>query len=220
MPTYSTEVEELEESNATQIEKILDRALELFLKRGIDSVTMAEIANASKISENELYKIFQTKEQLVVRTATFVWTKRMDFLFPTLLKPKYNTLKGIDQLRDIFNLFVKLYEKETDSLKFIYLFDAFAVKNKIPKEDMANYEAKILLVKQIISDAIQKGIADGTINEKYIEYGEMLYFTLMHTFFCTAQKLSLTGNLLNMDTKKNGSMQLKLLAELLLKSLG
>ena len=92
MPTYSTEVEELEESNATQIEKILDRALELFLKRGIDSVTMTEIANASKISENELYKIFQTKEQLVVRTATFVWTKRMDSLFPTLLKPKYNTL--------------------------------------------------------------------------------------------------------------------------------
>ena len=111
-------------------------------------------------------------------------------------------------------------KKETDFLKFVYLFDAFAVKNKIPKEDMVNYESKILLVKQIISDAIQKGIADGTINEKYIEYGDLLYFTLMHTFFSAAQKLSLSGKMLNMDTKMNGSFQLKLLADLLLKSLG
>ena len=58
--------------------------------------------------------------------------------------------------------------------------------------------------------------SDSSIGEKYKPYGEMLYFTLMHTFFSVAQKLSLSGKMLDMDTKKNGSIQLKLLADVLL----
>ena len=220
MSKYDEEIEELDSQYNSHVEKCLDAAYDLFLSQGLDTVEMTEIARRAKVNEDEFFKSFPTKVILAVRTATYIWTKRMEAVFPSLLKPKYKNSKGIDQLREIFNLFVKLYEKETDFLKFVYLFDAFAVKNKIPKEDMVNYESKILLVKQIISDAIQKGIADGTINEKYIEYGDLLYFTLMHTFFSAAQKLSLSGKMLDMDTKMNGSFQLKLLADLLLKSLG
>ena len=219
MTRYNNEISEISAQDSALMEKIFDKAFPLFIKQGIDSVSMADIAHAAKISEDEIYRLFETKERLVVRTATYLWAERMESIFPSLLKPKYETSKGIDQLREVFNLFVKLYEKETEFLKFIYLFDAYAVKNQIPREEMSIYESKILLVNQIISQAIQKGISDGTINEQYSAYGEMFYFTLMHTFFCTAQKLSLAGNMLNQDTKKNGSIQLKLLAEMLLKSL-
>lgn len=215
-----TEIEELDDRYLPQIESILDTTYELFQARGIEDVDIAEIAKRLKMSPESLLKLFPTKELLVVQTATHIWAKKMEEVFPTLLKPKYNNSKGIEQLKDIFALFVKLYEKETDFLRFVYLFDAYAVKNKIPKEAMVNYESKILLLKQIISDAILKGIADGSINKKYLDYGEMLYFTLMHTFFSTAQKLSLSGKMLDMDSKMNGALQLKLLAELLLKSLG
>ncbi len=84
---------------------------------------------------------------------------------------------------------------------------------------MTNYESKILLVKQIISLAIQKGIEDGTINKKYEKTGDILYFTLIHTFFSTAQKLALSGNLLDMDSQMNGSKQLTLLSDILLEGL-
>ena len=213
------EIDEYEEQSSSQIEKIQDIAYELFLARGFEDVEMSDVASLAKMDTDSLIKLFPTKENLVVRTATYIWTKRMEATFPSLLKPKYNNSTGFEQLREIFTLFVKLYEKETDFLRFVYHFDAYAIKNKIPKEEMSNYESKILLVKQIISDAILKGIADGTINKKYLEYGDMLYFTLMHTFFSAAQKLSLSGKMLDMDTKMNGSFQLKLLAELLLKSL-
>jgi len=219
MSQVEAELEEEDSQKAARIEKILDAAYELFSKRGIESVAMTDIADRAKIGVASLYRYFETKEILVVRTATQAWEDRMEEVLPSLLKPKYKTAKGIEQLRSIFELFVRLYEKQTDFLKFIYLFDAFAVKEKIPKEFMVNYEAKILLVKQIISEAIQKGIADGTINESFINMGDMLYFTLMHTFFSTAQKLSLSGKMLDMDSQLQGSAQLKLLSELLLKSL-
>lgn len=219
MPQIETLEEEMDPQRNARIEKILSSAYELFSKRGIEDVAMTDIADRSKIGVASLYRYFETKEILVVKTATEAWEAQMENVLPALLRPKYKNARGYDQLQEIFALFIKLYENETDFLRFIYLFDAFAVKEKIPKEAMANYEAKILLVKQIISDAIQKGFDDGSINDKYKDYGEMLYFTLMHTFFSVAQKLSLSGKMLDMDTKKNGTIQLKLLADVLLSGL-
>lgn len=215
------EVEELlDDENgkkkSVRIERILDGAFDLFATRGIEAVTMNDIAQKAKIGVASLYRYFETKEILVVRTATHVWSTRMEDVLPNLVKPKYTNSDGYSQLEVIFDLFVKLYEKQRDFLRFIYLFDAYAVKEKIPKDKMSNYESRILLVKQIISVAIQKGIEDGSINKKYAKCGDALYFTLIHTFFSTAQKLSLSGNLLDMDSQMNGAKQLTLLSEILL----
>lgn len=202
-----------------RIERILDVAFELFATRGIENVTMNDIAQKAKIGVASLYRYFETKEILVVRTATHVWSSRMEDVLPNLVKPKYTNADGFSQLKVIFELFVKLYEKKTDFLRFIYLFDAYAVKEKIPKDKMTSYESGILLVKQIISEAIQKGIEDGSINAKYSKCGDTLYFTLIHTFFSTAQKLAISGNLLDMDSQMNGSKQLTLLSDILLEGL-
>ena len=202
-----------------RIERILDVAFELFATRGIEPVTMNDIAQKAKIGVASLYRYFETKEILVVKTVTHAWSTRMEDVLPNLVKPKYTNADGYSQLKVIFELFIKLYEKQTAFLRFIYLFDAYAVKEKIPKEDMTNYESKILLVKQIISIAIQKGIEDGTINKKYSKTGDILYFTLIHTFFSAAQKLAISGNLLDMDSHMNGAKQLTLLSDILLEGL-
>ena len=202
-----------------RIERILDVAFELFATRGIEPVTMNDIAQKAKIGVASLYRYFETKEILVVKTVTYAWSTRMEDVLPNLVKPKYTNADGYSQLKVIFELFIKLYEKQTAFLRFIYLFDAYAVKEKIPKESMTNYESKILLVKQIISIAIQKGIDVGTINKKYGKTGDILYFTLIHTFFSTAQKLAISGNLLDMDSQMNGAKQLTLLSDILLEGL-
>ena len=202
-----------------RIERILDVAFELFATRGIEPVTMNDIAQKAKIGVASLYRYFETKEILVVKTVTHAWSTRMEDVLPNLVKPKYTNADGYSQLKVIFELFIKLYEKQTAFLRFIYLFDAYAVKEKIQKEDMTNYESKILLVKQIISIAIQKGIEDGTINKKYGKTGDILYFTLIHTFFSAAQKLAISGNLLDMDSHMNGAKQLTLLSDILLEGL-
>ncbi len=206
-------------TKSISIARILDFAFELFAARGIEPVTMEDIAQKAKVSAASLYRYFETKENLVVRTATHEWGLRMDEVLPNVIKPKYTNSDGYSQLEVIFSLFVKLYEKHQNFLRFIYLFDAYAVKEKISKDKMINYEAKILLVKEIISNAIQKGIEDGSINGKFGKYGDFLYFTLIHTFFCAAQKLSLSGNLLDMDSQMNGAKQLTLLSQILLEGL-
>ena len=216
------ETEELledENGKSVTVARILDSAFELFAARGIEPVTMEDIAQKAKIAPAILNRYFDSKDTLVVKTATHAWTSQMEDVLPNIVKPKYTNSTGYVQLEQIFILFVKLYEKHQDFLRFIYLFDAYAVKEKIQKDQMTNYESKILLVKEIISVAIQKGIEDGSINKKYAKAGDALYFTLIHTFFSTAQKLALSGNLLDMDSQMNGARQLTLLSEILLEGL-
>ena len=156
------ETEELLEDDngkSVTVARILDIAFELFAARGIEPVTMEDIAQKAKIAPAPLYRYFESKDNLVVRTATQAWITQMEDVLPNIVKPKYTNSTGYAQLEQIFILFVKLYEKHQDFLRFIYLFDAFAVKEKIHKDQMTNYESKILLVKEIISVAIQKGIA-------------------------------------------------------------
>lgn len=211
----------LEDENGKSIpaDRILNAAYELFASRGIEPITMEDIAQKAKITPSILYRYFESKDSLVIETATHAWTTQMEDVLPAMIKPKYTNSTGYVQLEQIFALFVKLYEKHQDFLRFIYLFDAFAVKEKIKKDQMTNYESKILLVKEIISVAIQKGIEDGSINKKYAKAGDALYYTLIHTFFSTAQKLALSGNLLDMDSQMNGAKQLSLLADILLDGL-
>ena len=82
---------------------------------------------------------------------------------------------------------------------------------------MKEYEIVIGKVQSIVADAINLGLDDNSINNSYKDKTDDLYFTLMHTFFSTAQKLTLSGNLLAMNEKSKGSDQLDLLSELLLK---
>lgn len=205
--------------NSEEEEKILDAAFSLFSTKDIESVSLEDIAKKARVDEKTFGQLFETKQILAVHTATYEWKTLMDGVLPSLLKPKYKNASGFEQLETIFSLFVKLYKDHMDFLRFIYLFDSYVIKERIPRESMVNYEATILLVKQIISEALEKGIVDGTINEKYHGYGDILYFTLMHTFFSSAQKLALSGRMLDMDTKMNGAAQLTLLSQILLAGL-
>ena len=61
------EVEELLEDDegrkkTVRIERILDVAFELFATRGIEPVTMNDIAQKAKIGVASLYRYFETKE--------------------------------------------------------------------------------------------------------------------------------------------------------------
>ncbi|MBR4179513.1 MAG: helix-turn-helix transcriptional regulator, partial [Treponema sp.] len=73
MSQIETLEEEMDPQRNARIEKILSSAYELFSKRGIEDVAMTDIADRSKIGVASLYRYFETKEILVVRTATQVW---------------------------------------------------------------------------------------------------------------------------------------------------
>lgn len=211
--------EERDTIKALRMNRIMEAAFKLFSEKGIDTITMNDIAKKAEIGVASLYRYYETKEQIAIQTSIWAWEKQKDFILPLLMENDYENHTGLEQLQKIINLFINLYETQPDFLRYIYFFDSFIVRSKIGRERLEDYERTIESTKTLIAAAISKGIEDKTINQKYKDSQDVLYFTLTHTIFAVAQKLSLSGNMLMMDNLVNGKKELELLGALLLDSL-
>lgn len=208
--------EERDEQKNARIDRILAAAFKLFSSAGIEPVAMTDIAKKAEIGVASLYRYFSTKDEIAIRTAIWAREKQISEIYPSINNDEYTNGNGLFRLSIIFSLFKKLYMSQPEFLRFIYFFDSYAVNSGIKQERMIEYENVIGKVQMIVADAIKLGLKDNSINKKYIDKTEDLYFTLMHSFFSTAQKLTLSENLLAMNEKSKGSDQLDLLSELLL----
>lgn len=211
--------EEKDKLKSSRISRILESSFELFAEKGIDNVTMTDIAVKAEIGVASLYRYFATKEEIAVQTSIWAWERQKSIILPQLLTDTFNNANGITQLSIIFSMFIKLYENQVKFLRYIYFFDSYAVRIKMEKERLMDYEKTIESTKNVIAASISKGIEDKSIKSKYKESQDVLYFTLMHTLFASAQKLSLSGDMLLMDELVSGKQELELLSALLLDAL-
>ena len=208
--------EERDELRNARIERILMAAYSLFSHKGIDAIAMTDIAKQAEIGVASLYRYFETKDEIAIRTAMWAWECQKKMIIPTLSTSDYARLDGYTQIEQILKLFVLLYQTEPDFFRFIYFFDAYVICQQILPERLLPYQGVIQSVQTIIASAIRKGTEDGSISQEYKSNTDELYFSLMHTFFSTAQKLSLSGKMLKMDESNDSVLQLQLLSRLLL----
>ncbi len=208
--------EERDGQKNARIERILQAAFSLFSHNGFDSIAMTDIAKDAEIGVASLYRYFATKDEIAIRTAIWSWENQKKMILPLLDDSGYYQKKGLDQLSEIFDLFWKLYQTVPDFFRYIYFFDAYIVCQKIDSDRLLIYQDVIQSVQKIISDAIFKGIEDGSISIKYKGKEQQVYYALMHTIFSATQKLSLSAKMLKMDESNNDVQQLQLLGNILL----
>ena len=208
--------EERDGQKNARIERIVLAAFSLFSHNGFDAIAMTDIAKEAEIGVASLYRYFETKDEIAIRTAMWAWESQKKLIMPILNDTGYYTKSGIEELEEIFDLFCKLFQNEPDFFRYIYFFDAYIVCQKIDSERLIPYQEVIQSVQTVIGNAIHKGIEDGSISKKYKDNEKQLYFSLMHTLFSVSQKLSLTGKMLKMDETNDGVQQLKLLGQILL----
>ncbi len=208
--------EERDELKNARIERILLSAFSLFSHTGIDAIAMTDIAKNAEIGVASLYRYFETKDEIAIRTAIWAWENQKKMILPILDESGYYQKSGIEQLEEIFELFFKLYQNEPDFFRYIYFFDAYIVCQKIKAERLIPYQKVIESVQKIISEAIHKGLTDGSISKEYKDQENELYYSLMHTLFSATQKLSLSGKMLKMDEENDEIQQLKLLGKILI----
>ena len=208
--------EERDGQKNARIERILLAAFSLFSHNGFDAIAMTDIAKEAEIGVASLYRYFETKDEIAIRTAMWAWESQKKLIMPILNDTGYYTKSGIEELEEIFDLFCKLFQNEPDFFRYIYFFDAYIVCQKIDSERLIPYQEVIQSVQTVIGNAIHKGIEDGSISKDYKDNEKQLYFSLMHTLFSVTQKLTLTGKMLKMDETNDGVQQLKLLGKILL----
>jgi len=208
--------EEKDEMKNARMTRILAAGFDLFSVKGIDTIAMTDIAKKAEIGVASLYRYFSTKDEIAIRTAIWAWEHQKELILQTLKEADFDNQTGIRQMEIVFEMFIKIFHDSPEFLRFIYFFDSYIVRSEVEAIRLADYEKLIQTVQQIIFAAIKKGINDGTINKNYEGKEDTMYFALMHSFFSTAQKLSLSGSMLNMDKAINGITELETLSKIII----
>lgn len=219
--------QEQEKLKAQRVQHIIETSFHLFAEHGIDSITMNVIAEKAEIGVASLYRYFVTKEDLAIEVATFAWKSEEQTFSGLYGNSDYEKLSGYEQMKVLLSVFPEALETQSEFFRFVYYFDSFVKRGNLEQERLKNYESNISGIKDVVMAAINKGLEDGSIkfmnssnpSVKKATVNE-IYFTVMHSLFSLAQKLSLSGNMLFMDSEVEPRKQMELFVNLLLDELG
>lgn len=214
------------EKKDSRIQAIIECTFGLFSEDGIENISMNDIAVASKIGVASLYRYFQTKEELAIEVAIYAWNLELSVFNEVFTSKKYEALSGYEQLKELLEVFADALVTQRSFFSFVYYFDSFIKKEKVSAEKLREYERTILGTNTIVVQALDKGIADGSIsfsgsNNEVLSSAstQEMFITMMHSLFCLAQKLSISGDLLAMDEIVGARKQIEILINMLLVSL-
>lgn len=197
--------------------QILQAALNLFCEKGIEDSSVEEVAKEAGVGPATIYRYFETKAELAISAGIAYWQKIAAKYTGALSEPEYIEMSGYNQMHCIFQIILKIFEEEYMFLKFLQEFDIFVRRYQITKERLAEYEECILNLKPYVTNALDKGLQDKTLDFSYTV--EEVYFSVMHTLLSLMQKLSYNGYMLNSDDRIGLTVQVGITADLLLKGL-
>lgn len=221
-PAGEKRKKEQEEVREGRITSVLQCCFGLFSEKGIESISMNEIAKHSEIGVASLYRYFETKEELVVATGLYAWSIEFEIL-KKVLSSVDEKANGFEKLKFLLESFSEFFSSNGPFFRFIYYFDAFVKREKISQKSLQLYESRIMDVQYLVERIIREGREDGSItfgggkNSDLQSYSdEEIYFTVMHSIFSLMQKLSLAGDMLQIDLKIRPEKQIDMLIGIIL----
>lgn len=206
---------ELDSQKNQRKEEVIFAALEVFKKQGIESTKMTDIAEKAEVGVASVYRYFKTKPDLAVEVACRFWQEEISELYKYYTCEEFLNKNGITKVKEILEVFIKLYKEHTEFIRFSDEFDRYVVKEKISKEKLKVYEESIIDLKAIYVNAINAGKNDGTIREDLSS--DQFYFSISHALMSLCQKLILRGDVLKSDEYINGQEQIKMIIEMAVK---
>lgn len=140
---------------------ILDRARELILERGVDSVTMQDIAASAELSKGTLYLYFDNKEAILA--ALF---REAGSYFLEYVAARLDTARsGLEAIRLLWMSYFDLFGESNDIIVL------FSIRNVLtpsfpllPGTPEAGDIQEPYLLLGLIQNLLSRGIADGSFD--------------------------------------------------------
>ena len=189
-----------------RFEKAVEVSAQLFLKNGIESVKMTDIADECGIGVATLYRYFGTKNGITIAAMTYMWNE-LNKMFSGIFESKvFLSQTGIKQINDLMRMFAVLYQAHPGFMRLLAESDLLLSSEDIPKKDLKDYEKSIINFYPIFERAYMTGISDGTVRE--IPDVRLFYLSYAHTLMELSKKL-IQGELLPGDDFSHAEQELE-----------
>ncbi len=140
---------------------ILAYTKELIIERGVESVSMQDIAKKTELSKATLYLYFDSKEAILEHIFNEAGTYFVDYVSSRLP----DDLSGLASIRTLWMSYIEIYGESSD------IFVMFGIKNFIAPgfpfiiddSERAKTRAPFRLYRQLVT-VLSRGVADGTLD--------------------------------------------------------
>ena len=194
-------------------QRILEAGFKLFSERGIELVTMPEVAEASGIGRATLFRYFPSKPDLVIAIGAWKWEEYIQWHNSLLSSEKMKRMTGAEYLRFFLDSFLDLYRNHQDILRYNYNFNSY-LNYEAGKTD---HKQPYLQVAESLAaqfhELYERGLKDGTLNSEISE--QVMFSSSFHILLAAVTRYA-TGLMVVYEQRSDPESELKMLEELLL----
>lgn len=189
---------------------VVDVATNLFLSKGIENVTIKDIAEAADVGEMTIYRYFGKKQTIIAEAVLSLQDIVASDYF------KLNEAKtGFEKLKAFYFSYLDIFEDKPEYFRFIREFDLAMMGEN--EETLKEYEKQIETFKEKFIESYELGLKDKTVKE--IDNIQLFYFTSTHSLIELCKKLSFKKGVLEQDKKIKKFDEIGCLINIILKSL-
>ena len=128
-----------EAEKAIRRARVIESGFALFAEKGIEPVTMPDIAEASGLARATLYRYFSSKTELVIAIGTQKWAEYIKAHGRSLEELKEDGVTAARRIRFYLDSFIDLYRNHSDILRFNHYFNGFVRRESATDEQLLPY---------------------------------------------------------------------------------
>lgn len=144
-------------------EAMLSEGFRLFSEKGIEAVSMQEVAAACGVGIATLYRYFNTKFALVLAISVRQWAGYEKYVREMREKHHANGMPASEELSFYLDFYIDLYKNHKDILRFNQDFNNFVRHERATPEQLKPYVESIDIFARMVNEVYNKGKEDGTI---------------------------------------------------------
>jgi AcrR family transcriptional regulator len=192
-----------------KFDSVLENIKNIMITKGLDGLTILDIAKEINIGEATIYRYFGNKLNLIIQVGISLWSD----IFAELSK-REKKASGYESIVSFFNYFIEGFKSQKHVFAFLDQFDSLMIKEKATKDDLSIYDQKLFEIKLIFDDLFLQGIKDLSIKDNIDR--DSYYYTTTHMILGICKKLASNGHILQSDELVSDISQIKLALDMCL----
>ncbi len=198
---------------AIRRQRAMEAGFRLFSEKGIEAVTMPEVAEASGVGRPSLYRYFSTKLEFVIAIGTWKWEVFLDRYVRTVAPDRRAAMTAAELLRWYMDGYIALYRNHRDILRFNYYFNSYLRNERAGSEQKEPYMRVVAKLREFFHELYERGRTDGTLRCDVSE--EVMLSSLFHIMLAAASRYAI-GLVYVPEEESETENELIMLEELLL----
>ncbi|SEM56080.1 TetR/AcrR family transcriptional regulator [Paenibacillus sp. OV219] len=199
-----------------QRNKILNQAFRLFLEKGIQNVTMQDIAEAAFIQRRTLYFYYKSKDDVALELIKCTMSEFRK-ITSELKIPTYLTT-GFARIEFILNAYLDYFLHNEELILFTVHSDYYFHKSYSNEHEESSFTSFYEESRRSIQQELNRGIEDGSIKEKYAKNIEEIFFISASAILSLTQRLLYRGEIIKSESGYDRK-SLSLLVDVILQGL-